>query len=82
MRLQRRLANRAAGVTLELGAKDLGRVRRRRTRTWYWQLDSWRLRAKLTPAGETSAPPVPPVAPVAPMTPGAPEGQPHAGRPG
>lgn len=68
MRLQRRLASRAAGVSLELGAKDLGRVRRRRTRNWYWQLDSWR-RIKAGPGAET---------PVAPVAPPAPEGPPPA----
>lgn len=73
MRLQRRLASRAAGVTLELGAKDLRRVRRRRTRNWYRQLESWR-----RPPGKRAAPAeVPPVAPVVP--PVAPEGQPRIG---
>ena len=61
MRVQRWLASRAAGVSLDLGAKDLQSVRRRRTRTWYWQLDSWgRRRAKVTTPGELPAAPVPP----------------------
>jgi hypothetical protein len=78
MRMQRRLASRAAGVSLELGAKDLMRVRRRRTRNWYWQLDSWRRRAKTAPPSETPAP----ITPITPVTPITPEGQPHAGSPG
>lgn len=61
MRVQRWLASRAAGVPLELGAKDWRRVRRRRNRTWYWQLDSWRRRrAKTTAPAELPAAPIPP----------------------
>ena len=82
MRMQRWLANRAAGVTLELGAKDLRRIRRRRTRNWYWQLDSWGRRARRAAASETPLPPIPPIPPVTPVAPVAPEGQPHAGTPG
>ncbi len=58
MRVQRWLASRAAGVSLELGAKDLQRVRRRRTRNWYWQLDSWRRpHAKVAAPGDLPATP-------------------------
>lgn len=53
MRVQRWLASHAAGVPLPLGADDLPRLRRHRTRTWYLQLDSWRRRrGKNAAAGE------------------------------
>lgn len=60
MRVQRWLSSRAAGVPLRLGAHDLQRVRRRPSRTWYLQLDSWRRRRIKPPAaGEPAAPPAP-----------------------
>jgi hypothetical protein len=59
MRVQRWLSSRAAGVQLKLGANDLQRVRRRPSRTWYLQLDSWRRRIKPPAAGEPAAPPAP-----------------------
>jgi hypothetical protein len=70
MRMQRRLANRAAGVTLELGAKDLLRIRRRPTPTWYLQLESW--------GRQRSKPALPIETPAAPV---APEGPPQTGQP-
>jgi hypothetical protein len=66
MRLQRWLASRAAGVSLDVRTQDIQRVRRRPTRTWYLQLESWRRRRTKLPAAETLPPP---------------EGQPHARHP-
>jgi hypothetical protein len=57
MRWQRRLASRAAGVSFDVRTQDLTRLRRRPTRTWYLQLDSWhRRRNKIA---VTEAPPTP-----------------------
>jgi hypothetical protein len=95
MRLQRWLASRAAGVSFDVRKQDIMRVRRRPTATWYRQLESWRRRrvkppgeppatasAGTTPGAVTVAPLVAPLA--TPGTPSAiaPEGQPHAHRPG
>jgi hypothetical protein len=54
MRLQRWLASRAAGVSFDVRAQDVTRVRRRPTRTWYLQLESWRRRRTMTSAAETT----------------------------
>ena len=63
MRWQRWLASRAAGVSFVFRKQDVTRVRRRPTRTWYRQLDSWhRRRSKI----------------VITDTPAQPEGQQHA----
>jgi hypothetical protein len=84
MRLQRWLSSRAAGVPLKVGKGDVARVRRRPTRTWYLQLESWRRRRKHPPAAEVLAESLAEsladalaeqsLAPV--------EGQPHAGQSG
>lgn len=71
MRVQRRLASRAAGVPLNLEAKDLQDVRRRRTRTWYRQLDSWGRRRVKTPAAAEAPPPAAAVVPEGQSRPGA-----------
>jgi hypothetical protein len=55
MRLQRWLSSRAAGVPLNMGKGDVARVRRRPTRTWYLQLESWRRRRKQPPPPEVLA---------------------------
>lgn len=67
MRWQRRLASRAAGISLDVRTQDLTSVRRRPTRTWYRQLDSWRRRRPIAAVAETPPPP---------------EGQQHAGHTG
>lgn len=41
-RLQRWLASHATGVSYDVRAQDVRHVRRRPTRTWYLQLESWR----------------------------------------
>ena len=42
VQLQRYVQRRLAGVPLEIRPGDVHRVRRRRSRTWYEQLESWR----------------------------------------
>ena len=42
VKLQRYVQRRLAGVPLEIRAGDITRVRRRPSRTWYEQLESWR----------------------------------------
>lgn len=57
MRWQRWLASRAAGVSFVFRKQDVTRVRRRRTRTWYRQLDSWHRRRNKIVVVEAPAPP-------------------------
>ena len=57
MRWQRWLASRAAGVSFVFRTQDVTRVRRRPTRTWYRQLDSWhRRRSKIVMTDTTAQP--------------------------
>lgn len=56
IRLQRWIASRAAGVALDVRAKDVNRVRRRPINTWYTQLESWR-RRPAAPAQPLESPP-------------------------
>jgi len=44
LHIQRWMAARAAGVTLDLRPRDVLRLRRHRARTWYTQLESWHRR--------------------------------------
>ncbi len=57
MRWQRWLASRAAGVSFVFRTQDVTRVRRRPTRTWYLQLDSWHRRRSKIVVTENPAPP-------------------------
>lgn len=57
MRMQRSLASRAAGVSFIFRTQDVTRVRRRPTRNWYLQLDSWHRRRSKIVAAETPSPP-------------------------
>ena len=57
MRWQRWLASRAAGVSFVFRKQDVTRVRRRPTRTWYRQLDSWHRRRSKIVVTENPLPP-------------------------
>lgn len=49
LHLQRRLQRRAAGVPLEVAARDVARLRRHPVRTWYTQLENRRRGVPLMP---------------------------------
>jgi hypothetical protein len=54
VKLQRNVQRRLAGVPLEILPRDVTRVRRRPTRTWYEQLENWR---RHTPHTADESPP-------------------------
>jgi hypothetical protein len=54
LRLQRWLSSRAAGVDLTVRPNDLAGVRRHPIRTWYTQLESWRMRRRPVINSETT----------------------------
>jgi hypothetical protein len=49
VRLQGYVQRHLAGVSLEIRPRDVTRVRRRPSRTWYEQLESWRRRPRTNP---------------------------------
>ncbi len=57
MRWQRWLASRAVGISFVVRKQDVTRVRRRPTRTWYRQLDSWHRRRSKIVVTENPLPP-------------------------